>query len=98
MELKHMPTVHIILVGRFFEGPQCKGHMEAMQRSDFQTCSRSIKPHLLVTSPLVRRIMSIDWGGSLKAKEFIKLNLRPDELWNLIAVADIVWSITGLSE
>ena len=100
---KPRPEYRILLLGRFFTGPQNKGHHEALKALEkLRKKVPDLNLHLVFAGHVhsgaekyARRILRLT---QTKKYVTVKLNLSSRELRELIESADIVWSITGLRE
>lgn len=97
------PAIHIVLLGRFFEGRQNKGHKQAIQIfSQMQRKAPSLKASLTLAGAQMRgRIEDIQYTESLYKLEPLKnvkflLDYKDDELVELLTNAHVLWHLTGI--
>ena len=103
LEKNSMGHATIVLLGRFFEGRQSKGHAEAINM--FHKLSLMFKRPLrlvLAGSQMRARQEDIEYTAKLKtmstkAVQFL-IDYKNEDLESLLTSADIIWHLTGIGK
>lgn len=91
--------LRIVLIGRFFEGPQSKHHLDALRAFKLLKVMCSCKPELFLVGhaqPKHERYLSLV-KRAVRGEEGVKLliNARDDEIRSLLVESQVIWSLTG---
>lgn len=91
--------LNIILIGRFFEGPQSKHHLDAIRAFKLTIATCACTPQLLLVGHVAlgqeEYFEAVKHAARLEHGVRVLADASASELRDALVSADVVWSITG---